>query len=77
MASSGNQAIEMVKSASERPYDLIFIDINMPRMDGIETSTQIMEYLSGGPKPITIAVTGDDPQIYEGRVTKAGISQII
>jgi CheY-like chemotaxis protein len=77
MASSGIQAIEMVKSASERPFDLIFIDINMPRMDGIETSTQIMGYLSGSPKPIIIAVTGDDPQIYEGRVTKAGISQII
>jgi CheY-like chemotaxis protein len=77
MANSGIQAIEMVKSASERPYDLIFIDINMPRMNGIETSTQIMQHLSDSTKPIIFAVTGDDPQIYEGRVTKAGISQII
>jgi CheY-like chemotaxis protein len=77
MANSGIHAIEMVKRATERPYDLIFMDINMPRMNGIETSTQIIQYLSDSPKPIILAVTGDDVRLYKDRIQYAGINQII
>ncbi|MDR1507565.1 MAG: response regulator [Treponema sp.] len=41
--SSGEEAISMMKKASEagNPYDLCFIDMNMPRMDGWRLAAEI------------------------------------
>ena len=41
LAESGKQAIEMVK---EKQYDLIFLDLMMPVMDGMETAERIREF---------------------------------
>lgn len=45
-AEDGEQAVEMYKDAAEqqRPYDLICLDIVMPRMDGYETLERIRNY---------------------------------
>ena len=42
-ASSGREAIEMVQQAANRkePYDIVFVDWQMPGLDGIETGKQI------------------------------------
>jgi CheY-like chemotaxis protein len=42
-APSGNEGIEMVRRAAEQghPYDIIFIDWQMPGLDGIETGKRI------------------------------------
>jgi CheY-like chemotaxis protein len=37
LASNGKEAVDMVESA-EKPYDLIFMDIRMPIMDGLIAS---------------------------------------
>lgn len=47
-AKDGAEAIERVK---ERPFDIIFMDIKMPLMDGIETFKEIKKI-----KPETIVV---------------------
>jgi len=39
-AEDGPEAIEMVK---ERPFDIVFMDIKMPVMDGVETHRRIKE----------------------------------
>ncbi len=43
-AASGLEGIEMVHQAATRsePYDLVFVDWQMPALDGIETSKQIL-----------------------------------
>lgn len=45
-AEDGEQAVEMYKDAAEqqRPYDLICLDIVMPRMDGYKTLELIRSY---------------------------------
>jgi two-component system chemotaxis response regulator CheY len=45
-AEDGEQAINMYKKAQEdkKPYDLICMDIIMPKMDGYETVEQIRKY---------------------------------
>ena len=43
-AASGEEGIEMVRQAAERsePYEIIFVDWQMPSLDGIETSKRIL-----------------------------------
>lgn len=54
IASSGHEAIEKVKS---NHYDLVFMDWQMPVMDGQETTRQIREFLQGRRFPI-VALSG-------------------
>ena len=48
-AEDGEQAVKMYKDAAEqqRPYDLICLDIVMPRMDGYKTLELIRNYEEG------------------------------
>ena len=52
IASSGAEAIEMVKS---RHYDIIFLDVRLPDMNGIETFEQVKEI---DPQATVIMMTG-------------------
>jgi CheY-like chemotaxis protein/HPt (histidine-containing phosphotransfer) domain-containing protein len=55
-ADSGKKAIELVQSSLiDRPFDIIFMDIQMPEMDGVET-TQHLRNLKVSLPPI-IAMT--------------------
>jgi len=43
VASGGNEAIQMMKYALDKPYNIFFIDWQMPDMDGIELAKRIKE----------------------------------
>jgi two-component system response regulator HydG len=51
-AVDGTEAIKMVK---ERHYDIIFLDIKLPGIDGVETFEQVKEI---DPKAVVIMMTG-------------------
>ncbi|WP_028668962.1 PAS domain S-box protein [Runella zeae] len=58
-ADSGKQAIAHVRAsygADMRPYDMIFMDIQMPDMDGIETTQNLRDEF-GSKLPTVIAMT--------------------
>jgi PAS domain S-box-containing protein len=54
LAENGSEAIEAVSS---QPYDIVFMDIQMPLMDGIEASRIIHKQLPADQVPVIIAVT--------------------
>ncbi|MFC1901486.1 response regulator [Chloroflexota bacterium] len=51
-ATDGDEAVKMV---AERHYDIIFLDIKLPGIDGIETFEQVKEI---DPKAVVIMMTG-------------------
>ncbi|MEZ4902797.1 MAG: response regulator [Spirosomataceae bacterium] len=58
-ADSGKNAIEHVKASylpNARPYNAIFMDIQMPDMDGIETTQRLREQF-GDTLPTVVAMT--------------------
>ena len=55
-AADGEQAVAAVMRGG---YDLIFMDLRMPNMDGIESSRWIRDRFNGGGNVRIIALTGD------------------
>jgi len=71
VASNGKQGVDMVKDRKykgEKQYDLIFMDIHMPVMDGLEAAAKIFEYDSDIPiVAMTANVMSNDREIYTSR----------
>ncbi len=62
-ADSGPQAIEMIKKSTDglrAPYQVLFIDWEMPLMDGWETIAHLRQTLSDTNMPILVMVTAHD-----------------
>jgi signal transduction histidine kinase/CheY-like chemotaxis protein len=73
MAENGEQAVE--KACSES-YNLIFMDIQMPLMDGLQATGEIRNYYLtiGKPVPVIIALTADAMKEDEQRCIEAGMN---
>jgi signal transduction histidine kinase len=77
IAENGREGYNMVRrrhEKGEKPYDIIFMDIYMPIMDGLESSTLITELNTGSPiVALTANVMSHDKDIYE----KAGMKDSV
>lgn len=69
-----NDGIEALEAAKDQRFDLIFMDIQMPRMNGYEATTKLRA--SGFRRPI-IAVTASALVDEQERCAQAGISDIL
>jgi CheY-like chemotaxis protein len=58
--------VEAVEAAQRSRFDLILMDINMPRMDGIEAARAILA-LPRAPRPIPILAVTTDTGVQESR----------
>jgi len=58
-ASSGDEGIEMVRRAAEagEPYEIVFVDWQMPQLDGIETGKRIRALECAAAPPHLVMVT--------------------
>lgn len=73
IANNGKEAVEMT---AKYDYDLVFMDIHMPEMDGIEATEKILH--SGKEKiPIIIAMTANAVKEAEAEYLELGMKDIV
>lgn len=70
LVKSGEQAVE---AARHTDYDLIFMDCQMPGMDGFEASRQIRAHAPPHHQPTIIAITADAMKATAERCLEAGM----
>lgn len=74
LAEDGRQAVNM---AENNNYDLIFMDLQMPVMDGLQATRLIREKKRSGSEPIIIAMTANVMDGIENRCLEAGMNEYI
>lgn len=74
IASNGKEAVEAVESIK---YDLIFMDILMPEMDGLEACKKIKSNPMLKPAPVIIAMTANAMSGDQENYLKAGMDDYI
>jgi CheY-like chemotaxis protein len=72
LAENGDEALEMV---SEGKYDLIFMDVQMPEKDGLETTRMIRLCLNT--QPVIVAMTANAIQGDRQKCINAGMDDYI
>lgn len=79
LAESGFKAIEMVETryrSGRKGYDIIFMDIQMPDMDGVETSQELKKRYAKGLAPI-VAMTAYSMKEDRDRFMSQGMDDYI
>jgi PAS domain S-box-containing protein len=75
VASSGREAINMA-TASAIAYDIVFMDIQMPEMDGVAATAEIRRLL-GAYCPPVVAMTAYSMQEDAGRFMRQGLDDYV
>ena len=73
VAANGSEAIKAIESGS---YDLVFMDIQMPEMDGLEATRQIIEKW-GDDRPRIIALTANAMREDREKCFQAGMDDYL
>ncbi|WP_395647191.1 response regulator [Terricaulis sp.] len=68
---------EAVAAANAAPYDLILLDIRMPRLDGIQAAERIRASSGPGARAPIVALTADAGDDERARAMKAGMDDFI
>ncbi len=69
--------LEAVRSVQDRPYDLVFMDLQMPEMDGFEASREIRHSVPTDRQPRIIALTANALQGDREACLAAGMDDYI
>jgi len=74
VASNGHEAFRAMQTAS---YDVVFMDCQMPEMDGFEATTAIRQYDQGQRQAIIIALTANAMEGDQQRCLTAGMDDYL
>ena len=73
---AGN-GIEALEALERQPYDLLLSDVQMPEMDGVEATRQILERWGPGERPWIVAMTAEAMQGDRERFLAAGMNDYV
>jgi CheY-like chemotaxis protein len=76
-ADVANNGLEVLKALEQKVYDLLFLDVQMPEMDGLEAARQICERWSPERRPAIIAMTGNALMGDREKCLSAGMDDYI
>lgn len=74
LATNGREAIEM---ALKKPFDIIFMDIQMPELDGLQATREILESSNLQTPPMIVALTANAFEHDREACLKAGMKAFI
>lgn len=74
LADDGKEALELL---GKQHYDLIFMDIQMPEMDGLTATKKIIEAYGDEQRPVVIAMTANAMSGVREQYLKAGMDDYI
>jgi two-component system chemotaxis response regulator CheY len=60
-AGDGVAALKALKLASTQPYDLVFLDLNMPVMDGLKLLGKLNEDRGAAHTAVCVVTTSENP----------------
>ncbi len=69
--------VEAVAAAAAAAYDLIFLDIRMPRLDGLGAATRIRAGPGPSARAPIVALTADTGEVERARALAAGMDDFI
>jgi signal transduction histidine kinase/CheY-like chemotaxis protein len=74
VASNGEEAVAAVR---RKKYDLVFMDIQMPKMDGLEATRQICARLAAQDRPYIVAMTANAMKEDRDQSLEAGMDEYL
>jgi signal transduction histidine kinase/PAS domain-containing protein/ActR/RegA family two-component response regulator/HPt (histidine-containing phosphotransfer) domain-containing protein len=72
-----SDGIEVVEAATARPYDVIFMDVQMPRMNGLDATRRLRELSPDPRSPQIVAMTAGAFDEDRAACTLAGINDFV
>ncbi len=76
-ADVANNGSEVIKALEQKNYDVLFLDVQMPEMDGLECARQVCQRWNRDRRPVIIAMTGNALMGDRERCLAAGMDDYI
>jgi signal transduction histidine kinase/HPt (histidine-containing phosphotransfer) domain-containing protein/BarA-like signal transduction histidine kinase len=76
-ADIASNGVEVLRALEQKAYDILFLDVQMPEMDGLEAARQIHQRWSADQRPRIIAMTGNALMGDREKCLSAGMDDYI
>jgi signal transduction histidine kinase/CheY-like chemotaxis protein len=76
-ADAVGNGLEAVEAVQRQSYDLVFMDVQMPELDGLEATKRIVKEMPNGKRPVIVAMTANAMQEDKTECLEAGMDDYI